>query len=272
MYTARAGHTATLLPNGKVLVAGGANAGVVVNYLSSAEIYDPATGRWTSINSMSVARTSYTATLLRNGQVLVAGGLQSAGNVTPSAELFNPSTGQWTAANDMTVARENHTATMLPNGQVLVVAGLGAPSTGVLSSAELYDPVTGVWTQTSTSMNTARYSHTATALPNGQVLVAGGYNFKTLTLSSSEIYDPGLPVAGAIILNNPVMLPGGAFQFDFTNTPGAIFSVSATANISLPLSDWTTLNTVTETSPGQFQFTDSSASNGGQRFYCVHSP
>jgi N-acetylneuraminic acid mutarotase len=271
MHTARIGHTATLLPNGKVLVAGGDNAGMTINYLSSVEIYDPTTGKWLTTNAMTTARVSHTATLLPNGQVLVTGGSFSSGGVLASAELFNPTTGKWTATNAMSNARQHHTATLLANGQVLVAGGIGPSSPHpILSSAELYDPAMGTWTSTSNSMTTARYLHTATALQNGQVLVAGGFNGGSL--SSSELYSPDIAVIGTIFLNNAIMLPDGAFQFAFTNTPHATFTVSVSTNIALPLNNWTILNGAMEISLGQFQFTDLQATNDGQRFYRVHSP
>src|ERR1017187_294488 len=270
MHTRRIAHTATLLSNGKVLVAGGDNANLTINYLSSAEIYDPTIGQWTTINSMTTARASHAATLLPNGQVLVTGGLYQSGGVLSGAELFNPNTGQWTATNAMSTARQHHTASLLANGQVLVAGGIGLPSVGILSSAELYNPAAGTWTATSNLMAKARYLHTATALPSGQVLVAGGYN--SGTLSSSEIYSPNTVPVATFVLSNVLILPSGAFQFSFTNTPGATFTVSVTTNISLSLSNWTILSGVTEISSGQFQFTDLSVTNGRQRFYCVHSP
>jgi len=219
---------------------------------------------------MTVARSSHTATLLSNGQVLVAGGSYKSGGELSSAELFNPNTGKWTATNAMATARQYHTATLLGNGQVLVAGGYGLSPNTYLSSSELYDPVAGTWTATSNSMTTARDLHTAMALPNGQVLVAGGYYSISHTLSRAELYSPNM--VPTIFLNSVLMLSSGAFQLVFTNIPGAVFTVSATTNISLPLSNWMVLNGVTEISPGQFQFTDLSATNGGQRFYCVHSP
>jgi N-acetylneuraminic acid mutarotase len=273
MNTRRIAHTATLLSNGTVLVAGGDNANLTINYLSSAEIYDPTTGQWTGINPMTTARAFHTATLLPNSQVLVTGGSYKTGGVLSSAEIYDPTTGQWTATNAMSTARFYHTATSLANGQVLVAGGNGPPGpNSVLSTAELYNPAAGTWTATSNSMTTARYLHTATALPNGQVLVAGGYNSKIGTLSSSETYSPNTVQVTTILLNNVLTLPSGAFQFSFTNAPGATFSVLVTTNLSLTLSNWTILKAVVETSPGEFQFTDFSATNGGQRFYCVHSP
>ena len=141
MATARYDHTATLLPNGQVLVAGGFGG----NYLASAELYDPATGLWTATGSMAAARFCHTVTLLPNGQVLVAGGFNDASGALASAELYDPATGLWTATGSMATKRDGHTATLLPNGQVLVAGGYN----GVfLASAELYDPATGLWTAT----------------------------------------------------------------------------------------------------------------------------
>src|SRR5205823_386903 len=106
------GHTATLLQNGQVLVAGGDATGV------GAELYDPATGIWTVTGSMANRRSFATATLLPNGQVLVAGGFSDV--LLAGAELYDPATGVWTATGDLNVPRDGHTATLLQNGQVLV--------------------------------------------------------------------------------------------------------------------------------------------------------
>ena len=172
LTNARLLHTATLLPNGQVLVAGGFGT---TSAFASAELYDPATGVWRPTGSMADARYWHTATLLPNGQVLVAGGAKAGS----SAELYDPATGVWRPTGSMADARYNHTATLRPNGQVLVAGGLGSGVGRVvaLASAELYDPATGVWTVTG-SMGVARANHTATLLLNGQVLVAGGFDFR----------------------------------------------------------------------------------------------
>ena len=132
-------------------------------------------GTWTVTNSLNTARYLHTTTLLPNGMVLVAGGLDNTFTATASAELYNPANGTWTPTGSLNTARTNHTATLLTNGRVLVAGGLGS---GALASAELYDPATGTWTVTG-SLNTARESHTATLLSNGMVLVAAGYDSNT---------------------------------------------------------------------------------------------
>ena len=181
MATARRFHTATLLGNGKVLVAGGEDAGATA--FSSAELYDPTTGTFSPTKgSMTAPRVGHTATLLGNGKVLIAGGATDATeNALSSAELYDPATDSFTAtAGSMASARVSHTATLLKDGRVLIVGGdtiffNGIPNTNLqsLASAEIFDPSTGTFTATG-SLSVARESHTATLLSNGTVLVAGG--------------------------------------------------------------------------------------------------
>ena len=198
LHSPRTGHTATLLPNGRVLIVGGWDGS---EELASIELYDPKQKLFVPGANMSMARNEHTATLLRNGQVLVVGG-QCHGNTLATAELYNPATDTWSVTGSLHLARSYHTATLLPNGQVLVVGGArmasppvyaqGAPPGSALDIAEVYDPSSGKWTVTD-NLNTARYLHTATLLPNGKVLVAGGLGKGGMNdaLASAELYDPG---------------------------------------------------------------------------------
>ncbi len=192
------GHSATLLPNGKVLVAGGAQYGLFT--LTSAELYDPATGTWTATGSLTGGRTGHTATLLPNGKVLVAGGfavdIGYGGYSISSVDLYDPDTGTWTSAGQLSAPRHSHTATLLTNGKVLVTGGYNTNfgyGPGPIDSADLYDPDTGTSTPTG-SLTTVRYGHSATLLDSGKVLVAGGAGHVIGTglvyPTSAELYDP----------------------------------------------------------------------------------
>jgi hypothetical protein len=216
MSEARYQHTATLLPNGKVLIAGGATTGpngemAIVYVTQGADLYDPATGTFASTGAMAVARYQHTATLLQNGKVLLTGGL---GNwpqpwETASAELYDPASETFAATGTMTGARARHTGTRLPNGKVLIANG---------GSAELYDPSAGTFSATST-MLPAGDPHTATLLDNGKVLIAGP--------AGTELYDPTAGTFSAtgamtaarsghtatLLLSGKVLITGGEVSY-----------------------------------------------------------
>jgi WD40 repeat protein len=243
MTIARSGHTATLLANGKVLLAGGPDA--------SAELYDPASEIFTVTGAMTIARSGHTATLLtdpalpNHGKVLVtAGGSQTAelydsttgmftatgsllvphdgptatllqngqvliaGGGTASAEIFNPATGTFTATGSMTIARTGHSASQLTNGQVLIAGGGTA-------TAELYNPTTGMFTATG-SMGEVRSGHTAALLTDGRVLIAGTdvtaelYSALSGTFSSvGDQLTPGLGATSTLRNDGTVLVAGG---------------------------------------------------------------
>jgi WD40 repeat protein len=199
LQTERIGHTATLLPDGMVLVVGGWGAVArgpnfaSFGFLNSAELYEPASGTSFAIRSLSTARWNHTATLLPNGKVLVAGGHSN------SAELYDPATRTWSTTANLNTDRSNHTATLLPDGKVLVTGGFvgNFPLTPIINTTEIYDPDTATWSVTA-SLNTGRSGHTATLLPNGKVLVAGGGN-ATSSLNSAELYDSTSTLVAAVL-------------------------------------------------------------------------
>jgi hypothetical protein len=195
--------TATLLSDGRVLVAGGLVDGTLT--LSSAEIYDPASGTFSPTGSMPDARFLSSATLLADGRVLISGGQLIKGNSITDvtfALLYEPKTGHFIQTGALAQPRDTATATRLEDGRVLVAGGFTYPSDQPatakgpaivsVSSAEIFDPNTGKFTDAG-SMTTARASHTATLLLDGRVLMAGGIDMTTTTadeLDSAELYQP----------------------------------------------------------------------------------
>jgi hypothetical protein len=212
MTAARTLHTATLLSDGKVLVAGGLGSHAAASVLAGAEIYDPATNRFTAAaHPMAAARYAHAAVLLPGGKVLVAGGYGAGGGALDGAELFDPAAGAFTATGPMTAARYSHSATLLPGGEVLVAGGYGA---GFLASAELYDPAAGAFAATH-ALGASRYAHAATALAGGQVLLVGGLG-PSGPLAGAELYDPATasftvsgPLGVARYLHTATLLPSG---------------------------------------------------------------
>ncbi len=190
---ARGFHSATLLKDGRVLVAGGFSFSPLhpsFPFFSSAEVYDPHTGTWSFTGSMSVPRAAHTATLLKDGRVLVAGGENPFGPIA-TAELYDPSTGIWSTTGSLSGPRTEAAALLLDDGRVLVAGG--ETFSGPVATAELYDPETGTWSLTG-SMNIARTEIRLVPLADREVLVAGGAssgNPKTgfTATNTAEIYD-----------------------------------------------------------------------------------
>jgi len=192
--------TTTLMSDGKVLIAGGdvTSGPPVARTYMTAEVFDPATGKFTATGSLSTGRDCAAGALLPDGRVLVAGGdTQFAGVGT--ADVYDPQTGTFTATGNMATGRFSHSATALPDGRVLITGGLIEPgliasvdpgilavtANSYLGSAELYDPYTGKFTKIG-PMLSRRVGHTATLLEDGRVLLAGG----NLDATSAEVYVP----------------------------------------------------------------------------------
>ncbi len=189
MQIARAAHTATTLRDGRVLVAGGGTD--AMQAAASAELFDPATGRFAELPPMLTLRHSHTATLLPSGKVLIAGGYSAGSTYSDRAELYDPATRTFSATGSMRSPRAGHVAVLLGNGKVLIAGGVGTGWT-FLSSAELYDPATGTFTPAG-AMTLPRESHIAVLLNDGRVLVVGGHSGRRADIvlyTSAEAYDP----------------------------------------------------------------------------------
>ena len=197
----RSFHSATLLANGKVLVAGGLNTDKCPEGSNFAELYNPALGSFASTSSMADSRFAHTSTLLQNGKVLITGGFSYNGECVDqspplmSAELYDPSTSSFSLTGSMNEARGAHTATLLSSGKVLIAGGGNGggrpPFDGDGSAtAEVYDPATGTFTPTG-NMSGPRIGQTATLLLDGRVLIAGGITSGSSSpLATTELYDP----------------------------------------------------------------------------------
>jgi len=204
LHTPRFAHSATLLPDGSVLVAGGTgrrSAGGSDRALSSTELFDPATGTWTAGALMTEPRSGHQAVLLPDGRVLVVGGVVLTGGrpvALAYCELFDPATGGWTPTGELGTGRVGHQATLLPDDTVLVTGGDAAGRQpggtfrpGSLDTAERYDPDTGSWTPAA-RMPGPRTRHRSVALRSGRVLVTGGTGGPAFAAGyrNVAVYDP----------------------------------------------------------------------------------
>ena len=223
MTSPRADHTATLLNNGEVLIVGGYVSCCPYSPVGTAELYDPKTQIFTSTaGTLTTARAQHTATLLQDGTVLIAGGIDASGNPTATAEIYNPQTNQFTAVRGLATARYGHTATLLNDGTVLVAGGATDTTPTPTNTAEIY------WSGNFSgglTMQSPRAFHTATLLNDGTVLLAGGlYDAVLDATDTAELYSSGnftmvnstmtnrRTLHTATLLNNGMVLVAGGGQ------------------------------------------------------------
>ena len=184
MTVSRDAYTATLLANGKVLIAGGENPPdqPARSILRSAELYDPRTGAFTRTGDMIFPRSYHSATLLPDGKVLIAGGGRYIGSVLATAELYDPDTETFSATGDMINSATN-TAVLLASGKVLIAHD------GGFAPAEIYDPAAGTFSPTGDQLVNWSGHHQAALLPDGRVLLA-------ICCTSEQIYNPAAGTFG----------------------------------------------------------------------------
>ena len=200
MSFARGTHTATLLQDGRLLIAGGDDgSGRLEAITDTVELYDPSTGRWEPAEVLGRQRTEHVAVMLDDGRVLLVGGAgvlqagiqeQQLERPLIETDVFDPGTESWSYVGEISTPRNSLAGALLTNGSVLIAGGDdgSGTDTSVLASAEVFDPSTGQWSSAG-SMSQTRQGHSLVALDNGTALVAGG-DAGDDPFQSVEIYDP----------------------------------------------------------------------------------
>jgi hypothetical protein len=189
-------HSATLLADGRLLVAGGFDG---VNYIAAAQVYDPQSNKWSAAGTLGTARRDHTATLLPSGRVLIVGGSDGNGALA-SAEIYDPVANTFAPTGALATGRDYHAAVVLATGDVLILGGESA--NGPLADVQRYDPIAGTFSDAGT-FSGARYYHTATLLPSGRVLMSGGRESNGNAIAGAAVYDLGL---GAAFARRPILL------------------------------------------------------------------
>lgn len=250
MNVARELHQATLLNDGTVLISGGFTNphGGLALPVASAEVFDPASNSFRSVGSMADTRAQHTSTLLGNGDVLVAGGVNDKLDQLASAELYDPSTKSFTPTGSLASARSGAVAIALNDGRVLVAGG-GNNATGAIKSAELYSVTAGTFSATANDMPEPHFNPAIAPLPGGKVLIAGGsagsgifflLNNQAATTvfdPSTNVFTPAAPlnltrasIEAAVLADDSIFIPGGANFQGTSLASGEIFPPSAADN------------------------------------------
>jgi hypothetical protein len=251
MTIARSGHSATLLPNGRVLIAGGASAASFSSsrVLDSAEVYDPEANTFRSIGTMTTARRMHTATLLPDDTVLIAGGYDEGGGALASAELYDPVGGTFRATGSLSVARGGHTAILLPTGKVLVIGGYGTRAYPDVAPAELYDPASHTFSAAGAYVGRGGCDFCAPSilLADGTVLFPGQYPAQLYDPRSDSFSPGGMMISdqqGAVALTNGKVLFAGGVEIGRSSRTELYDPVThtfaSTGNMASPR-DWHTL-------------------------------
>ncbi len=245
MAGTRGNASATVLPNGKVLVAGGIHSDPDSRDLTLySEVYDPSTQTWSQSGNLNVPRYfgENALVVLANGKALLPGGSDLNNNPYATTELYDPSTGTWSYTGSMNQSRRVNITVLLNDGRVLVAGGVGGEGT-----SEIYDPSTGTWSY-SGNLNVARQEAQAVLLSNGKVLMTGGDGPDNTPTDSAEIYDPStgtwsnaapmpyktsLAHSLTLLQNGKVLLAGGRNYDGFLAT-AAIYDPSTNTWTSTP--------------------------------------
>jgi hypothetical protein len=196
----RAEFTATVMPSGTVLVAGGETS--YARWTTTTEVYDPVRQTWAVGPGMTQQRAGHAATLLKDGKVLVTGGY--GGQMLATAELFDPARNVWSAAPSMSQPRYYHRATLLQDGNVLVASG---------ATYEVYVAATNTW-RPAKSFPPGVADHTATLLRDGRVLIAGGTTGQSTSAtwlydSAADAFTPAKPMGAPRARHTATLLADG---------------------------------------------------------------
>jgi uncharacterized repeat protein (TIGR01451 family) len=241
MAIERRGHTATSLPDGGVLIAGGENGSGVLN---STEIFDPTAGTFSLGGNLNSPRVDHSATKLADGRVLIAGGRDATG-ATNSTEIFDPTIGAFASGPAMSVVRAGHSATLFADGRVLIAGG------DANGSGEIFDPAAGTFSTVAANMSAPRAFHGAALLNDGHVLIVGGTAPDGSPVQSGEILDVANASFSAVVNNTEdphvrpllrvlpdgkVQIIGGTDHADMEMYDPAVNSFGAHAHV-YPLGD-----------------------------------